>query len=693
MKHEKFVTGLCAALLSIAAAVGTTGCFVTAFDLPLADSTLWFRVCVVCSLICGAALSFRHGEWVLMGILALALGYLWRDGVLAEQGIQLAYRLGRLYDRAYDLGLLSESSGAWRTTPADWPVALLAGLVGITVCRCLCGGRRIWPGVLACVMPLLSCIVVTDTVPEEGYLFLWMAALILLILPTAVRRENALQGLRLTAMAALPVLLFLSGLFLAVPQTDYVNKAESLRTKIFQSFRTVPEKLEIGVIQMASDLRAGEPEQVDLRIVGPQIPFTYPVMEVTAQVSGSLYLRGQDYDAYDGLGWSATKGRREVFGLAGPAEDTLTITTRSELTSRYLPYYAPAELAGGRTDNPDRAKTYTLDRSVLPGNWRLTAYGTETAVEVPAEFAPYLELPQHTRQQAEAMLKTFHQSGSHTAKADAIAAFVTHAARYDRNTPAMPREETDFALWFLSQSETGYCIHFATAATVLLRAAGVPARYVTGYLTETKANEPKTVTEEDAHAWAEYYEPLLGCWIPLEATPAEPEEWETVPVTVTQPTRLPLEPVEPEQTQPVTRETEPEIAQNSTTAPMEPGDQIPQKEPKTPWFALLLVPMLLVTTVTQRALRLEIYRNRSRSGSPNAQALARWREAVRLGRLLRDSPPEELLVLAQKAKFSNHQLKGEELQLFDAYIRSCHRQLKKKSSLHQLVYRYIYVVY
>ena len=66
---------------------------------------------------------------------------------------------------------------------------------------------------------------------------------------------------------------------------------------------------------------------------------------------------------------------------------------------------------------------------------------------------------------------------------------------------------------------------------------------------------------------------------------------------------------------------------------------------------------------------------------------------MRLSRLLRDSPPEELLVLAQKAKFSNHQLKSEELQLFDGYIRSCHRQLKKKSSLHQLLYRYVYAVY
>jgi len=342
--------------------------------------------------------------------------------------------------------------------------------------------------------------------------------------------------------------------------------------------------------------------------------------------------------------------------------------------------------------NPAKARAYTLARTGLPEDWRIRVYTPENAVEPSPEFDRYLALPEATRQQAEALLESFHLSGSNTARADTIAAFVTNSAVYDRNTPAMPREQEDFALWFLQEADTGYCIHFATAATVLLRAAGVPARYVTGYLTEVAGGTARTVTEEDAHAWAEYYEPILDCWIPLEATPADPAEAETLPVQVLRPT-LPATEPEPSaaQTEPVEHPTE--IAQTDATVATELPPETTPKPTSGGLFALLLVPLTAVTVVTQRALRLELRRTWQRTGDANAQALARWREAVRLSRLMKDSPPQELMELAQKAKFSNHRLDSEELQQFDDHIRACHRQLKKRSFLRQLLYRYVYAIY
>lgn len=40
----------------------------------------------------------------------------------------------------------------------------------------------------------------------------------------------------------------------------------------------------------------------------------------------------------------------------------------------------------------------------------------------------------------------------------------------------------DYAEYFLFGQKKGYCEHYATAATILLRDLGVPARYVSGYL-------------------------------------------------------------------------------------------------------------------------------------------------------------------------------------------------------------------
>lgn len=704
MKHEKLLIALSGAVLAFAAALGTVGCLVTAFDLPLADPGHLIPVWVGFALISAGACSFRHGGIVLLCLLALLSGYLWQDGTAAEQTVQLLCRISAIYDRAYGWGMLELSGELWNDAVADLPMAILGAAIAILVCRCVCRRSRVWPGVLSCVIPLLSCIVVTDTVPGEGYLLLIMAVLALLILSASVRQENALQGLRLTAYAALPVVLALIVLFLAVPQEGYVNHSKALQEQLLKDLEALPQKVEAGVVRLAADIRGGEPQQVDLESVGPRIPFTYPVMEVTAGESGTLYLRGQDYDSYDGLGWSATSNRTESFSLEGRVRDAVTIRTRSAIGTKYLPYY-PGEafsLLGGSAENPGKLQEYTIARSSLPDDWRLTAYTSQDAdhSEETPELSRYLALPDETRNQARALIGELLPNGSNTEKADIIAAFVTNSARYDLDTPRMPEGEADFALWFLEEGETGYCIHFATAATVLLRAADVPARYVTGYMAEVTGGDAVTITEENAHAWAEYYEPRLHCWIPLEATPAAqalPESPQTRPTEPeTAPAPQTTESVPPTTVSEATTETT-EIATEETLAATPTVSDTPlppePEEKETPWFALLLIPLLALFAVTQRTLRLEFRRSRQRTGSPNAQALARWQEAVLLSRLLKDSPTEELMVLVQKAKFSQHQLTAEELQRFDSYIRSCHRRLKEKNLLWQVVYRYVYAVY
>lgn len=59
---------------------------------------------------------------------------------------------------------------------------------------------------------------------------------------------------------------------------------------------------------------------------------------------------------------------------------------------------------------------------------------------------------------------------------------------------------------FLFVRQRGFCVHYAQAATVFLRAAGVPARMVGGYLGgQWQANERYLrVSQANAHAWVEY---------------------------------------------------------------------------------------------------------------------------------------------------------------------------------------------
>lgn len=74
---------------------------------------------------------------------------------------------------------------------------------------------------------------------------------------------------------------------------------------------------------------------------------------------------------------------------------------------------------------------------------------------------------------------------------------------------------------FLFEKKRGYCQYFASAAAILLRLQGVPARYVTGFnVTElNRQGAYYVVREADAHAWIEAYVPGRG-WVEADPTPA-----------------------------------------------------------------------------------------------------------------------------------------------------------------------------
>ncbi|MCH5268156.1 MAG: transglutaminase domain-containing protein [Lachnospiraceae bacterium] len=85
----------------------------------------------------------------------------------------------------------------------------------------------------------------------------------------------------------------------------------------------------------------------------------------------------------------------------------------------------------------------------------------------------------------------------------------------------------DYAEYFLFYQQKGYCEHYATAGTILLRESGIPARYVSGYRVDAKNFEDNgdgtytaDVLDSDAHAWTETWTDTSG-WLPWEMTPSD----------------------------------------------------------------------------------------------------------------------------------------------------------------------------
>ena len=81
----------------------------------------------------------------------------------------------------------------------------------------------------------------------------------------------------------------------------------------------------------------------------------------------------------------------------------------------------------------------------------------------------------------------------------------------------------DKVSYFLLNATSGYCEYFASGAGILLRLAGVPTRYVTGFLVteHDDENDLWVARNMDAHAWVEAWDQERNQWSIVEATVGE----------------------------------------------------------------------------------------------------------------------------------------------------------------------------
>src|SRR5206468_3926073 len=71
---------------------------------------------------------------------------------------------------------------------------------------------------------------------------------------------------------------------------------------------------------------------------------------------------------------------------------------------------------------------------------------------------------------------------------------------------------------FLLKTRSGHCEYFATATTLLLRKAGIPARYAAGYSVQEGKGKKFVVRERHAHSWCLAY--VDDVWQDVDNTPA-----------------------------------------------------------------------------------------------------------------------------------------------------------------------------
>lgn len=684
MKLEKLFTFLWALVLAFAVSFGAVSCVVTAFDMEVSLSVvaLWCGFGALMSCVC-YSLPLAA---VPMATLALISGVLWQQGNLTTSVESLLYRLSRQYDRAYDWGILKLNY----LTADDmeghlWLILCILGVViAMAVSWAICRRKSALPGALLGFVLLSTCLVVTDTVPKVFCLFLLMFGILMLMLTNTVHRQEEARGNRAALLLAGPVAVGILVLLAFVPPNGY-RGAEPTRKLMddLLSSKVLTQLLGTGMEQGTSG-NSVDSGTVNLSTVGVRLTSEAEVLQVLTDYSGKLYLRGRALDRYDGKTWSDSGvAPTELYWPDAPrlAEGgEVMITTRYAHRMLYLPYYVQSrdmsEVSRG-LENTTRLTQYSFSCDSLdPENDYYKIY--TNAIYDPAqwdlEFARYLHLADSVWDWAEPMAASLTE-GEETvfAKAQAIGNYVRRAAVYDTNTYRMPASSQDFVKWFLEESDTGYCVHFASAATVLLQAAGIPARYVTGYTVDATAAYVSVVRAKDAHAWAEYWLPGYG-WMVLEATPADLREESPTETGSSQATV----PSQPEMTVP--EETQPTESQAQSRKPS----------------ALWLIPVLIAVIggiIVQWRLRVWLRRRKLTQGDSNQQALNLWNRLTELLAHTESLPEQALLEIAEKAKFSPHVISPEELSRLEAAVEAAEQLLRKRSVFVRLYHRLVLALY
>lgn len=707
MKREQAYTFLQATLLAWGASLGGLGMMVTGLDLNVSMLPLAVLSLMV-ALGLGILLYQPKGIWIALGV---------ETAVWLLPGLRLELKaLGRSVVRYMTMAYGLECPQWLKGDRPDTllPLLLVLGsLIMLPWLYSVLKGKTAAPAIGVWLVPLFFCITVTDTVPAVPWLFLWLLALLMLLLTCVTRRYSSAQGNRLLVLLLLPSILALGLLFRFIPE-EKANDWEVMEfmDRIYDTFAPDTQwKNSEGGGEGNEEAGPNAEERVNLGSLKERNPTDRKIMDVTAEQPGLLYLRSRDYDQYTGLAWESTEGRLEMLTVSTAVQQNggaVTIETEYGRDYFFLPGYLLQSMTiqNGKAPNVKRDKNYTFYRCKLPKEWPVIVEATMadfepgmvyiegtdscTAMDITLEYQQqcmgnfdrycetYLQLPEETRALATNYLTVsgFQFRDTLPNRAAFIQALVQSSATYDLQTGRMPDDRDDLAMWFLNESDTGYCVHFATAAAVLLRAAGIPARYVEGYMVEAEANETVTVEQRNAHGWVEYYAPGVG-WVVLEATPPEGVE-DTAFVPETEPTE---ETTEPPQTTTEPRETT-EPTQTEPTGPDATEPETP--EPETPmswsflrWLVPVAVVLLLMASVPVRYHLLRRKRRRKLTeGSTNARGISCYKELRRLSDYLSLPIPKEVTEVAEKAKFSHHELTQEELRQLYTHLGSLRQDMR-----------------
>jgi transglutaminase-like putative cysteine protease len=262
-------------------------------------------------------------------------------------------------------------------------------------------------------------------------------------------------------------------------------------------------------------------------------------VELNPVVPGPYYWRGMTLDYFDGTSWISTlmKTRRVVKKVE--EEFIVWHSSKSIVTQKIMLEPIDSDIIFGlnrvssikgsfrRLERDPATSLFVWKKRSKRIQYTVRSEVDETIPVKPSEirnWMKYMQVPDSMRDKIKTLTEdvlneasTEYLSNLQVSKT--IESYLKNNYRYSLSVKA-PDDKTNPLLYFLFQSKTGFCEHYATAMALMLRSIGIPARVVTGFI----GGELNTygdyiiVRQSNAHSWVEA---VIGdSWRRFDPTPS-----------------------------------------------------------------------------------------------------------------------------------------------------------------------------
>jgi transglutaminase-like putative cysteine protease len=402
---------------------------------------------------------------------------------------------------------------------SNFSISAWHGIYGLTIlvaCKTWYEDRREQWSTTLCLAPfiLLGYFLENDPSWYIGYLavffWLWSAAFLCLWGNLTSARESFYKTVPAVVIAAPLVAL----LFFAVPKPDDIWTYLQPRATTGMS-------------------RSLKPGSIGQLTNSKEMAFS---ASVTKKIPESmLYWRASVLQHYDGSEWTeiqtSTTDAAWKVQIAGPQVRYRVYIDSAKDDFRYA-LETSSEVGSGAVRGNDVRILPT--GAVLPATpMKVTAIKSQASAFVSYEglassqnslttppSSKDMTLPAAGHPQADALaLKLRDQSNGDSGRLIASLQqwFVSNKFTYSTDPGVM---DGDWMDTFLFERREGFCEHYASAVTYLLRRSGIYARVVTGYQGGDYMADSKlyTIPQASAHAWLEYWDTSRGSWHRLDPT-------------------------------------------------------------------------------------------------------------------------------------------------------------------------------